>query len=99
MKHPLLLEREYKDAYRRLRNAYFLRYAVWYYGAVLLFIALVCALVWPFVDRAMLLIACSARLAVCLAAAENYSRRRSVRELSARGVLPEDWRPPGHELL
>jgi hypothetical protein len=99
MKHPLMLEREHRDAYRRVRQGYFVRYTAFSYGALLLFVALVCALVWPAVNTIMLLIVCSAGLAVCLAVSESLSRRRALRELSEDGVIPGDWRPPEHELL
>jgi hypothetical protein len=99
MTHPLLVEYERRDAYRRLRAAHFLRYSVRSYGAVALVIALVCALVWPSVDKTMLLILSSTSLAVCLAVAEQFSRRRALRELASQGVVPEGWRPSLHELL
>jgi hypothetical protein len=99
MKHPLLVEREYQDAYRRLRHAYFLRCAALSYGALVLVIAAVCALVWPAVDRVMLLIVCSTGLTLCLAVADQCSRRRALQELSARGIVPRGWRPPSHEWL
>ncbi len=99
MKHPLLVEREHRDAYRRLRHLYYLRYTALLYGAVLSVGAVTCALVWPAVDRVMLLIICSTGLAVCLAVAEQLSRRRALRELSASGVVPKGWRPPLHGLL
>ena len=99
MRHLVLVERERRDAYRRLRGAHFLRYLLRSYGAVVLVLALVCALAWPSVDKVMLLILSSSSLAVCLAVAEQLSRRRALRELSARGVVPDGWRPPLHELL
>ena len=97
MKHPLLVEREHSDAYRRLRGALFLRYATLCYGSVLLVLAVICALAWPSIDGVMLLILVSASLAVCVAVAESVSRRRALRELHARGVIPEGWRPSWHE--
>jgi urea transporter len=99
MKHPLLAEREHVEAFRRLRNAYFLRYGLRFYAAVLLVIALVCALAWPSIDQVMLLILVSASLAVCIAVAEQLSRRRALRELVSKGLVPEEWRPPSRALL
>ena len=99
MRHPAIKERGYRHAFQQLRSALFWRYFLHFYGAVLLVVAAVCALVWPSINRVMLLILVSTSLAVCIAVAEQLSRRRAQRELSARGVVPEDWRPPWHELF
>jgi len=93
-KHPLLQEREYRNSYCRLRNRLFLLFVTQFYAGFLSLLSVVSLLVWPAVDRMLLLTLCSAGLALCIALAEHFSRRRSLAELVSRGCLPRDWRPP-----
>lgn len=96
-KHPLLEERDYRQAYRGLRNRLFLLLAIRYYAALLAVISLVSLLAWPAVDHVFLLILSSSGLAVCIALAGILSRWRAIEQLSNLGQLPVGWTPPDDE--